>query len=155
MYDQILNSLNNIGMNFWITDDKDDIYPLVTDLLIDIIVLEYAWWQVDKKLIQAILTEWDGAVEAQKDNNFFTINSYTKMELLEKAKYYNLRTYLLAEYTRVLDVDNKKLRLFMKHILYYIIENHKNTIKLNFYIIKEIPTRPFLLEKTKIVIGGE
>jgi len=151
---KILNSLDEIGMNFWITDDENNIYPLVTDLLMDIISLEYAW-QVDKKLIQAIFTKWDDAVEAQKDNNFFTINSYTKMELLKKAKYYNLRTYLLAEYTRVLNVDNKKLRLFMKHILYYIIENHKNTMQLNFDAIKEIPTRPFLLEKTKIVIGGE
>ena len=149
----ILNSLEKIKMNFWIENNNLKIYPLITDLLMDIIALEYAW-QVDKKLIQAIITEWDGAVEAQKENNFFTINAYTKMELLEKAKYNGLRSYLLAEYTRVLAIDKKKLRIFMRHILYYIAGNHKNTMKLNFDVIKDIPTRPFLLEKTKIVIGG-
>ena len=149
----ILKSLEKIEMNFWIENNNLKTYPLITDFLMDIIALEYVW-HVDKKLIQAIITEWDGAVEAQKENNFFTINAYTKMELLEKAKYSGLRSYLLAEYTRVLAIDKKKLRIFMRHILYYIVGNHKNTIKLKFDVIKDIPVRPFLLEKTKVVIGG-
>ena len=108
-----------------------------------------------QELIQAIITEWEGAIKAQKGNKFFLVSIFSKMELLEKVKYKNLRNYLLAEYTRVLKVDKKKLRIFMLHIFYYIIENHKNTMKLDFDVIKDIPTRPFLLERTKIVIGGE
>ena len=113
---RILTSLEKIGMNFWIEDNGLKIYPLITDLLMDIISLEYAW-QIDKELIQAIFTKWDEAKQAQTENNFFTISAFTKMELIKLAKYDGLRTYLLAEYTRVLNVDKKDLRKFMHHIL--------------------------------------
>jgi len=53
---KILKSLNNIGMNFYLEKNGTKIYPLLTDLLEDVITLEYAW-QADKELIQAIITE--------------------------------------------------------------------------------------------------
>lgn len=151
--EKILKSMENIGMNFIINFKKQNIYPIVSDLLIDILATEYAW-DVDKDLIKAIITKWSEAKEANKERGFFDFMQYTKMELIEKVKYNNLRAYLLAEYARTLDIEKKELRKFMQHILYYIVENHNNTPTLKFNIIDEIPQRPFLLEKTKFVIGG-
>ena len=148
---KILKSLNKIKFNFWIEYDDLKIYPLITDLLEDIISLEYAW-TLDKKLIQAIIGEWQEAVNAQKNDNFFTLSAFSRMELIEKVKYSNLRNYLLAEYSRILNVDKKNLRMFILHIIYYIVENHTNTMKVNFDIIKSIPKRMFLLERTQMII---
>lgn len=150
---KILNSMENIGMNFIINFKGQNIYPIIADLLIDIVAIEYAW-DVDKDLIKTIITKWNEAKEAYKERGSFSFELYTKMELIEKVKYNNLRAYLLSEYARSLDIEKKELRKFMQHILYYIVDNHKNTPKLEFDIIDEIPKRPFLLEKTKFVIGG-
>jgi len=149
----ILKSLESIDMNYIINYKGDNIYPLITDMLIDIVFAEYMWF-VDKDLIKAIITEWSNAEIAQEKRDFFGFAQYTKMELIEKVKYNRLRQYFLSEYARQLQIDKKKLRTFMQHILYYDVKNHKNTPDLSFDIIEKIPQRPFFLERTKMVIGG-
>jgi len=151
--ERILDSMNNIKMNFIINYKGQDIYPLITDLLTDVVFSEFTWY-LDKDLIQAIITKWNNAKAAQNERGFFDFAQYTKMELVEKIKYKNLRRFLLAEYARTLNVDKYKLRQLMQHILYYDVGNHKNTPSLEFNIIDKIPKRPFLLERTKFVIGG-
>jgi hypothetical protein len=151
---RILNSMRAINMNFYV-ERKDNfrIYPLLVDLLSDIFSAEYSW-SIDKEIIKAIITEWNGAKIAQKERNAFDFVFYTKMQLIEKVKYNGLKVFILAEYTRKLGVDKIKLRTFMQNILYYDVKNHKNSPKLEFEIIDSIPVRPFMLEETKYVIGG-
>ena len=148
----IIKSMEDIGMNFFLDYNNINIYPIVVDLLIDTVAVEFAMFK-NKKLIAKIHQEWDEAVLAQKEENFFSHAAFTKMELLKKITHNNIRRYLLSEYERVLKVDKFKLRKFTQHILYFIQSDHKNTPALE-YDIDEIETRPFLLEKTKIVIGG-
>ena len=149
---KILKSLENIEMNFWIEDlSGKRIYPIVSDLLEDIILLEFSF-ATDKVLIQKIIEEWKNAQKSQKERDFFTYATYTKIEFIEQVKFKNTRRYLLAEYKRTFNVDEKKLRSFMQHILYYNIENHKRTPGLDFNI-DNIPPRPFLLERTKNIVG--
>jgi len=148
----ITESMEDISMNFFIEYNNLKIYPIVVDLLIDTVAVEFAMFK-NKKLVAKIHQEWDEAVLAQKEENFFSHAAFTKMELLKKITHGNIRRYLLSEYDRVLNVDKFKLRNFTQHILYFIQSNHKNTPSLE-YDIDEIETRPFLLEKTKIVIGG-
>jgi len=150
----ILNSMKKIELNFILEYEGLTIYPIVADILSDFIIMEFAW-DVDKALIDKIRLEWKGAVEAQKERNFFNYTAFTKMELIETVKRDNLRRYLLSEYHRVLNVDKQSLRTFMQHIIYHDRRNHKNTPSKEFDIINTIPKRPFLLEKTKIIIGGE
>jgi hypothetical protein len=149
----ITDNMKDIGINFFIEYNNLKIYPIIVDLLIDTVAVEFAMFK-NKKLIAKIHQEWDEAVLAQEEENFFSHAAFTKMELLKKITHNNIRRYLLSEYERVLKVDKIKLRMFTQHILYYIQSNHKNTPLLKFDIINEIETRPFLLEKTKIVIGG-
>jgi len=150
---KILHSMENIQMNFIINYNGQNIYPIITDLLIDIVASEYQW-SIDKNLNQKIIEEWEEAKEAYKERNKFGFIDFKKMELIEKIKYNNLRAFILAEYARTLNIEKKELRKFMQHILYYDVGNHKNTPKLEFDIIDKILRRPFLLEKTKCVIGG-
>jgi len=149
----ITKSMEDIGMNFFIEYNNLKIYPIVVDLLIDTVAVEFAMFK-NKKLVAKIHEEWDEAVLVQKEENFFSHAAFTKMELLKKITHDNIRRYLLSEYERVLNVNKFKLRNFTQHILYFIQNNHKNTPLLEFDMINEIETRPFLLEKTKIVIGG-
>ncbi|WP_415406922.1 hypothetical protein ACLHDG_14340 [Sulfurovum sp. CS9] len=149
----ISKSMESIDMNFFIEYNNLKVYPIVVDLLIDTVAIEFAMFK-NKKLVAKIHQAWDEAVLAQEEENFFSHAAFTKMELLKKITQNNIRRYLLSEYERVLIVDKSKLRTFTQHILYYIQADHKNTPLLEFDIINEIETRPFLLEKTKIVIGG-
>jgi len=149
---KILKSLTNIEMNFWVLGlDGKRIYPILSDLLEDVILLEFAF-DTDKPLIQKIIEEWKEAQRGQKERALFSNTTYTKIEFIEQVKFKNTRRYLLAEYTRTLNVDEKKLQAFMQHILYYNIGNHKHTPGLGFNI-DNIPPRPFLLERTKNIIG--
>jgi hypothetical protein len=75
------------------------------------------------------------------------------MEFIEIMKYNKMRGFLLAEYSRILNADEKKLRTCMQHILYYDINEHKQSIPLGFDKIDKIPPRPFLLERTKTILG--
>lgn len=150
---KILHSMENIQMNFIINYNGQNIYPIITDLLIDIVAAEYQW-SIDKNLNQKIIEEWGEAKEAYKERKKFGFIDFTKIELIEKIKYHNLRPFILAEYARILNIEKKELRKFMQHILYHDVGNHKNTPKLEFDIINDISRRPFLLEKTKFVIGG-
>jgi len=149
---KILKSLANIKMNFWVTDlTGKRIYPIVSDLLEDVILLEFAF-DTDKTLIQKIIEEWKEAQKSQKEKDFFNHTTYTKIEFIEQVKYKNARRYLLSEYKRTLKVDEKKLQTFMQHILYYNMGNHKRTPGLGLNI-DNIPPRPFLLERTKNIVG--
>lgn len=150
---RILKSLENIDMNFTIDYENKKIYPIVVDILTDIVSMEYEW-QISKELIQSIHQKWDEALEAQRERNFFSFTAFEKMKLIKTVKYDSLRVFFLAEYSRTLNVEKKKLRTFIQHIFYYIIGNHKYTPKLEFNLIDDIPARPFILEKTKMVIGG-
>jgi len=149
---KILKSLENIEMNFWIEDlSGTRIYPIVSDLLEDVILLEFSF-ATNKVLIQKIIEEWKNAQKSQKERDFFTYDAYSKIEFIEQVKFKNTRRYLLAEYKRTLNVDEKKLQTFMQHVLYYNIMNHKRTPGLDFNI-DNIPPRPFLLERTKNIVG--
>ena len=128
------------------------IYHFIQALLEDIIAIEYSL-HTDKTLIKSIITVWKEAVEAQNKSDFFTHTAFTKMELIEIVKYNRIRSFLLAEYSRVLDVDEKKLRTCMLSILYYDVSEHKQSIPLGFDKIDKVEPRPFLLERTKAILG--
>lgn len=150
---KICKSMENIDMNFYIHYNGLNIYPIISDILIDIVASEYQW-NIDKELHQAIITKWEKAKKAQKERKKFPFADFAILELIEKIKYDNLRAFILAEYTRTLNVKKEELRKLIQHVLYYDVANHKNTPKLELNMIDKIPRRPFLLEKTKIVIGG-
>ncbi len=151
---KITTSMEKIEMNFY-TEEKENfkIYPIVVDLLMDIVATEYTL-SIRKNLIQANITEWKEAKEEQKEENSFSYVLFSKMELMEKVEYDRIRPYFLSEYARTLKLDKKELRRFMQHILYENVDNHKNSPSLDFDEIDDIPSRPFLLENTKMVIGG-
>jgi hypothetical protein len=151
--EKLCQSIEKIKMNFIITYDTLNIYPIIVDLLTDILMIEYES-NVDKKLNQSIIEKWADTQNSQEERDTLRHYHFTKLEFLELVKFNRLRTYLLAEYARTLQVDKKELRKFMQNILYYDTKNHKNTPSLDFDIIDKIPRRPFLLEKTKMVIGG-
>lgn len=149
---RLLDSLSSIKMNFWMNSPCGKIYPFISDLLEDTIALEFSFY-TDKTLIKSIITVWKEAIEAQNERNFFNYTAFTKMEFIEVMTYNKMRGFLLAEYRRVLNVDEKKLRTCMRHILYYDISKHKQSVPLGFDKIDKIPPRPFLLERTKTILG--
>jgi len=67
---KIFKSIENIDMNFIINYNGQNIYPIITDLLIDIVAAEYQW-SIDKKINQAIITEWEDVKKAQKEREVF------------------------------------------------------------------------------------
>jgi len=150
---KILKSMSNINMNMTLVVDGQTIYPIIFDIMKDTISIEYTLG-IDKELIQSIITEWKLAEKAQKERKFFTNLSFSRIEVFQQIKYHRIRKYILSEYARTLQVDKKKLRTFIQHILYFDVTNHKGTPGLEFDTIKEIKKRPFILEKTKMIIGN-
>jgi hypothetical protein len=65
----------------------------------------------------------------------------------------NDRRYFLAEYARTLNVDRMDLRKLMQNIFYPIPEDHRTSFGAGF-VIDKIKPAPFLLEHTKMLIGG-
>ncbi len=150
----ILDSLSNISFNFYTENFNGvKIYPLVVDMLSDMFTAEYFWY-LDKPTIKNIIKGWSSTVRSQEKRKIHKYVFFEKMKLIQKVQYDSLRMYFLSEYARTLNVDKEELRKFFQHIFYFNVDNHEDVPKLEFDIIDQIPLRPYMLEETKMVIGG-
>lgn len=148
----VLSSLVSIDANFYIKYENINIYPVILDLLVDTVSVDYQFY-LDKELIQSIIREWKNAKTAQNLRTFFSNLQFFKMEWVEQITYPRSRSYLLHEYINILEQDPKKVQNFFQNILYNTKENSKHTPRLPPKHFDKIVPRRFFLQNTKMVLG--
>lgn len=148
----ILNSMKNLEVNFYITRDNLDIYPIILDLLIDTASIDFQFY-LDKELIQKNIEVWKQAKKAHLDRGFYTQNTFHRIDLIEQVKYPRSRIYLLHEYIEGLQKEDSKIQKLFQAVLYNTSENSKNSPQLPADNFIDIKPRRFLLENTKMVLG--
>lgn len=148
----IFKSLESIDTNFYIKYDNMNIYPIILDLLVDTVGIDYQFY-LDKKLIQNNISAWSHAKKAQQNRGFFLGLQFYKIEWIEQITYSLSRSYLLHEYIKTLEQDPKKIQNFFQNILYNNKENSKNSPKIPPEHFNKIAPRRFFLENTKMVLG--
>jgi len=154
--ESILGGLKKIKMNFYIEYEADfKIYPLIVDMLGDLFLLEYFFhYKKSRTRPLTSATVWPDIVEEYGEGGkSYTYLFFSQLVRIEEIGSRNIRPYFLAEYARILNVDKEELRLLMQNTFFPIPEDHRGSFGLKFNIENIAPTQ-FLLEETKMVIGG-
>lgn len=148
----ILDSMQNLDINFYIVLDNMTIYPIILDLLIDTASIDFLFY-LDKDIVKKNIEVWNEAKKAHLSRGFYTKNTFHKIDLIEQVTYRRSRSYLLHEYSKELQKENKMVRKLFQSVLYNTLENSKYSPQLPPEIFSDIEHRRFLLEITKIVLG--
>jgi len=125
---------------------------LLLDLLIDTAAIDFQFF-LDKNIVQKNIEVWDEAKKAHLARGFYTQNTFHKIDFIEQVNYRRSRSYLLHEYSKELEKEDKHVRKLFQSILYNTSENSKNSPKLPPDDFSDIKPRRFLLENTKMVLG--
>jgi hypothetical protein len=148
----ILNSMQNLEVNFYITRDDLTIYPIILDLLIDTASIDFQFY-LDREIIQKNIEVWKQAKKAHLDRGFYTQNTFHRIDLIEQVNYKRSRPYLLHEYIKGLHKEDSKVQKLFQTILYNTSENSKGSPSFPSEKFNDIKPRRFLLENTKMVLG--
>ena len=148
----ILSSMQKLDVNFYITRDNLDIYPVILDLLIDTASIDFQFY-LDREIIQKNIEVWKQAKKAHLQRGFYTQNTFHRIDLIEQVKYPRSRIYLLHEYIEGLQKEDSKVQKLFQTVLYNTSENSKKSPQLPADNFIDIKPRRFLLENTKMVLG--
>lgn len=148
----ILDSMQNLDINFYIVLDNMTIYPIILDLLIDTASIDFLFY-LDKDIVKKNIEVWNEAKKAHLSRGFYTKNTFYKIDLIEQVTYRRSRSYLLHEYSKELQKENKVVRKLFQSVLYNTSENSKYSPQLPTDDFANIEHRRFLLENTKMVLG--
>lgn len=150
----ILDLLELTNTNFILKDDKgESLYPVISDLIFDTFNLDF-YFEKDSEFIAGMCSKISYVKTYQHENILKLPNIlYSKTIFIEAVKKYNIRPYILHEYTRTLNCDINLMRNLYLEILYYNTQG-SNALKTKLDMTKLYP-REFIMCLTKIIIPLE
>ena len=167
--ERILELLSDMGLNFIIKIPGTEklIYPIVSDILIDLVSVDIAMYK-DRNILKELSREdvYKTLEESEEEDPILQANFKEKLKLRKNLGLRRSISFLVEDQFRQLDsgisevnlnITKNKYRRLFQYIVYDYQGNHKNSPSFlrdeyrDFF--ESFPSRAFFLENTKMVTG--